>query len=139
MGTTLGGTFEAGILTGRVPRGTVLDGDLCSSGSFRRRHITFYKDEARPKSLLEIQQLNKVEFPYANFHILDTAGNLIGKLRKNVLFDYIRRRWHVTNANGLQLCTRQRGFDNPVSAAAEPAFLSSSSSAQTSFSFAGRK
>ncbi len=31
-------------------------------------------------------------------------GISIGSLRKNVLFDYIRRRWQVNNANGLQLC-----------------------------------
>jgi uncharacterized protein YxjI len=70
-----------------------------------KRHITFYKDDSKTEKMLEIKQLNKIEFPYANFSILDTAGNLIGSLRKNVLFDYIRRRWHVMNAHGLHLCT----------------------------------
>ena len=69
-----------------------------------RRHVTFYKDDSKMEKLLEIKQLNKIEFPYANFSILDTTGNLIGSLRKNVLFDYIRRRWQVMNANGLPLC-----------------------------------
>jgi len=69
-----------------------------------KRHITFYKDDSKMEKLLEIKQLNKIEFPYANFSILDTTGNLIGSLRKNVLFDYIRRRWQVMNANGLPLC-----------------------------------
>jgi uncharacterized protein YxjI len=70
-----------------------------------RRHITFYKDDSKTEKMLEIKQLNKIEFPYAKFTILDTAGNIIGSLRKNVLFDYIRRRWQVLSANGLQLCT----------------------------------
>jgi uncharacterized protein YxjI len=69
-----------------------------------KRHVTFYKDDSKTEKLLEIKQLNKIEFPYANFSILDRAGNIIGSLRKNVLFDYIRRRWQVKNANGLQLC-----------------------------------
>src|SRR5262249_17530776 len=50
------------------------------------------------------EQLNKVEFPYANFTIFDSAGNLIGSLRKNVLFDYIRRRWEVKDANAIEVC-----------------------------------
>jgi uncharacterized protein YxjI len=70
-----------------------------------KRHVTFYKDDTKTEKILEIQQLNKLEFPNANFSILDADGNLIGSLRKNVLFDYIRRRWQVRNANGLQLCT----------------------------------
>jgi len=69
-----------------------------------KRHVTFYKDDSKNEKLLEIKQLNKLEFPYANFSIIDRAGNSIGSLRKNVLFDYIRRRWQVKNANGLQLC-----------------------------------
>jgi uncharacterized protein YxjI len=69
-----------------------------------KRHVTFYKDDSKIEKLLEIKQLNKLEFPYANFSIIDRAGNSIGSLRKNVLFDYIRRRWQVNNANGLQLC-----------------------------------
>jgi len=69
-----------------------------------KRHVTFYRDDTKREKMLEIRQLNKIEFPIANFSILDTAGNVVGSLRKNVLFDYIRRRWEVRNANGLQLC-----------------------------------
>jgi uncharacterized protein YxjI len=69
-----------------------------------KRHITFYTDDTKTEKVLEIKQLNKIEFPYANFSILDTAGNIIGSLRKNVLFDYVRRRWQVSNASGEQLC-----------------------------------
>jgi uncharacterized protein YxjI len=69
-----------------------------------KRHITFYRDDTKLDKLLEIKQLNKIEFPYANFSILDRNGILVGTLRKNVLFDYIRRRWQVKNANGLQIC-----------------------------------
>jgi uncharacterized protein YxjI len=69
-----------------------------------KRHITFYKDDTRMEKLLEIKQLNKVEFPYANFSVLDRNGILIGSLRKNVLFDYIRRRWQVNDSGGQQIC-----------------------------------
>lgn len=69
-----------------------------------KRHVTFYRDDTKMEKVLEIKQLNKIEFPFANFSIFDSTGNLIGTLRKNVLFDYIRRRWQVKNAYGLQLC-----------------------------------
>ena len=69
-----------------------------------KRHVTFYKDDTKRERVLEIKQLNKIEFPYANFSILDAAGNLIGSLRKNMLFDYVRRRWQVKDANGIELC-----------------------------------
>jgi uncharacterized protein YxjI len=69
-----------------------------------KRHVTFYKDDSKTEKILEIRQLNKIEFPYANFSILDRAGNLIGSLRKNMLFDFIRRRWQVKDANGQELC-----------------------------------
>ena len=68
-----------------------------------KRHVTFYSDDSKMKKLLEIKQLNKVEFPFANFNIFDSAGSLVGRLRKNVLFDYIRRRWYVTAPSGLPL------------------------------------
>jgi uncharacterized protein YxjI len=70
-----------------------------------KRHISFYTDDTKTEKMLEIQQMNKLEFPYANFNILDKTGNLIGRFRKNILWDYIRRRWDVMNANGLHLCT----------------------------------
>jgi uncharacterized protein YxjI len=115
-----GGTFVMSLLSGTV--GTMMGESVGQVFSFvgflavlaltglvfvllvPKRHVTFYKDDSKVEKLLEIKQLNKLEFPYANFSILDRAGNSIGSLRKNVLFDYIRRRWQVKNANGLQLC-----------------------------------
>jgi uncharacterized protein YxjI len=69
-----------------------------------KRHVTFYKDDSKTERMLEIRQLNKLEFPYANFSILDKRGILVGSLRKNVLFDYVRRRWQVNDATGQELC-----------------------------------
>jgi uncharacterized protein YxjI len=70
-----------------------------------KRHVEFFTDDTKTHKVLEVKQLNKIEFPFANFAILDSSGNVIGKLRKNALFDYIRRRWYVMNGNGLHLCT----------------------------------
>jgi len=69
-----------------------------------KRDVTFYRDDTKREKVLEIKQLNKIEFPFANFSILDPAGNLVGSLRKNVLFDYVRRRWQVKNGSGQELC-----------------------------------
>jgi uncharacterized protein YxjI len=70
-----------------------------------KRHVEFFTDDTKTQKVLEVKQLNKVEFPFANFTIMDPTGNIIGKLRKNVLFDYIRRRWYVMSGSGLALCT----------------------------------
>ena len=70
-----------------------------------RRHVTFYADDSKMRTLLEIKQINKLEFPFANYTILDAGGVAIGKLKKNVLFDFIRRRWYVTSPSGLKLFT----------------------------------
>jgi len=118
--TFFGGTFVMAFITGFVGSslGATL-GAVLSVVSFLavlaatvfafvllvpKRHITFYKDDTKTEKVMEIKQLNKIEFPYANFSILDCAGNIIGSLRKNVLFDYVRRRWQVRNASGEQLC-----------------------------------
>jgi uncharacterized protein YxjI len=69
-----------------------------------KRHVEFFTDDTKTQKLLEVKQL-KVEFPFANFTIVDPTGNIIGRLRKNVLFDYIRRRWYVMSGSGLALCT----------------------------------
>jgi uncharacterized protein YxjI len=69
-----------------------------------KRHVTFYRDDTKREKILEIRQLNKIEFPFANFSILDTTGKVVGSLRKNVLFDYVRRRWQVRNGYGVQVC-----------------------------------
>ncbi len=115
----LGGTFVVSFISGFF--GTLLGTTLnavVSLGGFvlvlaltaftfvaliPRRHVTFYADDTKTQKLLEVKQLNKIEFPYANFTILDENGNVLGSLRKNVLFDYVRRRWYCKNAYGLQL------------------------------------
>jgi uncharacterized protein YxjI len=70
-----------------------------------KRHVTFYTDDTKTTKLLEIKQVDNVELLYANFDILDAAGNALGKLRKNMLFDVMRRRWHCKTAGGLDLFT----------------------------------
>jgi hypothetical protein len=72
-----------------------------------KRHVTVYADDSKSQRLLEIKQLNKLEFPYANFRILDNAGAEIGKLQKNILFDYIRRRWYVNTSNGMEFMAKE--------------------------------
>src|SRR5262245_46578295 len=107
--TFFGGNFAFGFLAGLL--GTMLGatfGQIVSLAGFLavlaltllvfvrlvpKRHVTFYRDDSKSEKVLEITQLNKVEFPFANFTVCDADGNFIGSLRKNVLFDYVRRRW----------------------------------------------
>lgn len=118
--TFFGGNFVVGIVSGilesslggNLARVFPLIGFLAVLGLMvlvfvklvPKRHVTFYRNDSKTEKLLEIRQLNKLEFPYARYTILDPYGDFIGSLRKNLLFDYIRRRWYVKDANGVEVC-----------------------------------
>lgn len=64
------------------------------------RHVTFYRDDTRGERLLEIRQINKWQLPNAYYDLLDTDGNLLAKLKKNYLYNFIRRRWYISRPDG---------------------------------------
>jgi uncharacterized protein YxjI len=69
-----------------------------------KRHVTFYKDADKSQVLMEVLQENRIEFPAANFTIFDADGTKLGRLRKNIIWNLIRRRWYCESGNGLPLC-----------------------------------
>jgi hypothetical protein len=60
-----------------------------------KRHIYFYGDDARTAKLLEITQDNKWQILNAYYTVRTPAGETIARLRKNYLFNLIRKRWYV--------------------------------------------
>lgn len=70
-----------------------------------KRHVTIYRDDSKQQPLVEILQEEKFQFPYANYSVKGSQGQLLAKLRKNYLYDIFRKQWHCTEADGTVLCT----------------------------------
>jgi uncharacterized protein YxjI len=66
----------------------------------QKRHVEFYGDETRRTKVLRIRQDKKFELWSATFTVIDGAGNQIGNLCKNYLYDLIRKQWKCHDRNG---------------------------------------
>jgi predicted Zn finger-like uncharacterized protein len=69
-----------------------------------KRHITFYRDDSGKERLLEILQDQKFALRMANYTVRDAEGAVLGRFRKDYLFNLIRKRWDGFDANGVHLC-----------------------------------
>jgi uncharacterized protein YxjI len=66
----------------------------------RKRHVSFYTSEDRAVRVLEVLQDQKLHFINATFTMFGADGTVLGQLRKNYLFNLIRRKWEVLDQNG---------------------------------------
>ncbi len=71
---------------------------------YKKRHITFYRDDSEQEKLLEIFQDKKVEFITATYTMNDPDGKCIARFRKNFLYNIIRKRWYCFAPEGSLLC-----------------------------------
>jgi uncharacterized protein YxjI len=71
---------------------------------YKKRHITFYRDSGKQETMLKIFQDKKVEFITATYTIADAQDQVIGRLRKNHLYNIIRRRWQCFAPDGSLTC-----------------------------------
>ena len=60
----------------------------------QKRHVTFYRDDTRQERLLEVLQDRKFQGLNATYTVRDPEGQLLAKLRKNYLYDMLRKRWY---------------------------------------------
>ncbi|MCI0379672.1 MAG: hypothetical protein L0215_18870 [Gemmataceae bacterium] len=65
-----------------------------------KRHIRFYASERKQRVLLEIRQDKKVMLLNAWYTVLDPDGQIIGRFRKNYLYNFFRRRWYGYGPEG---------------------------------------
>jgi DNA-directed RNA polymerase subunit RPC12/RpoP len=65
-----------------------------------KRHIDFYADESRSDLLLKILQDKKFHAIVATYTVLTPAGELLGRMRKNYLYNVFRKKWDVFGAGG---------------------------------------
>ncbi len=71
---------------------------------YQKRHVTFYRDNSKQERLLEILQDKKVEWITTTYTVIDASGQLLARLRKNYLFDLVRKRWQCLTPEGNLLC-----------------------------------
>ena len=70
----------------------------------KKRHITLYRDETKQEQLLQILQDSKFYLINATFTVNDAQGQLLATLRKNHLYDLLRKRWYCYAPDGSLLC-----------------------------------
>lgn len=68
-----------------------------------KRHIYFYADDTKTRLVLEIAQDLKLIILFATYTVKDPAGAVIGRFRKNYLYDFFRKRWQCLTAEGRPL------------------------------------
>jgi uncharacterized protein YxjI len=71
---------------------------------YPKRHVSFYRDESRGEKLLEVLQDRKLQLIVATYTIVDAAGQLLARLRKNYLYNVIRKRWECSGPDGSPIC-----------------------------------
>jgi uncharacterized protein YxjI len=93
---------------GALPAAVVLVGGVAAltalavvgSAASKKRHITFYRDEAKRERLLEILQDRKLQIIVATYTVRDASGQPLARLRKNFLYNMFRKRWEIRTLAG---------------------------------------
>jgi uncharacterized protein YxjI len=65
-----------------------------------KRHVTFYRDGSKRDRLIEVLQDKKFQPITATYTVRDFRGQTLARFGKNILWNFIRKRWYVYAANG---------------------------------------
>ena len=66
----------------------------------KKRHAIIYRGSDKREPLVEIRQDRKFQIIHATFTVRDAQGVTLARLRKNYLYDVIRKRWDVLTPDG---------------------------------------
>jgi hypothetical protein len=66
----------------------------------KKRHVSFYTSQDRSVRVLEVLQEKKYVFINATFTVKNADGLVLARLRKNYLYNLIRRKWEVLSPGG---------------------------------------
>ena len=72
-----------------------------------KRHVMFFRDEAKTDRIFEVLQDMKFEFLTVSYTMVDAAGQTLAKFRKNHLSSIFRKRWQCTDPTGRELFVAQ--------------------------------
>ncbi len=65
-----------------------------------KRHISFYADESKADLLLQVLQDQKFQFFIATYTVVTPEGECLGRMKKNYLYDFFRKKWEVLDPEG---------------------------------------
>ena len=65
-----------------------------------KRHVTFYRDASKRDRLIEVLQDKKFQPITATYTVRDFRGQTLARFGKNILWNFIRKRWYVYAATG---------------------------------------
>ena len=65
-----------------------------------KRHISFYSDESKGERLLQVLQDKKFQPITATYTVLTSEGDLLGRMKKNYMYNFFRKKWDVLDAQG---------------------------------------
>ena len=60
-----------------------------------KRHVHFYRDNTMQELLLQVDQDQKFAPIIATYTVKDPQGGVLAKLKKNYLYNIIRKRWYI--------------------------------------------
>jgi len=66
----------------------------------KKRHVSVYTSDDRAVRLLGVQQDRKYQFITATYTVQGADGTVLAVLRKNYLYNFIRRKWEVVSPSG---------------------------------------
>jgi uncharacterized protein YxjI len=100
----LADAFGRGILSNIVAMlglvGCIFIAGVVGMALGRKRHVGFYTGQDRAVRVLEVIQENKFVFPTATFTVQGADGIVLARLRKNYLYNFIRRKWEILTPGG---------------------------------------
>jgi hypothetical protein len=65
-----------------------------------KRHISFFTDESKERLILQVLQDKKFQPIVATYTVLTPEGDVVGRMKKNYLFNFFRRKWDVYDPTG---------------------------------------
>ena len=68
-----------------------------------KRHIFFYADESKGEALAPGAAGPEVPLVVATYTVLDPEGTCLGRMKKNYLYNFFRKRWDVRDADDTRL------------------------------------
>ncbi|HXE57338.1 MAG TPA: hypothetical protein VNK43_05010 [Gemmatimonadales bacterium] len=84
--------------------GTLVTIGVVAAALSRKRHVTFYRGGPEGEPLLDVLQNEKVFFVNASYTVRDPDGRPLALLRKNYLYNLVRKRWWCYAPDGRLLC-----------------------------------
>ena len=79
-----------------------------------KRHIDFYADESRTNLLLKVLQDKKFRLITATYTVLTPGGTLLGRMRKNYLYNIFRKKWDGPRSGRQPGSDRSRRLADPL-------------------------